>query len=45
MENSDAILKKGFKIVKSISIFPITNKTTNSFTVDGNAWMLLGWAK
>jgi len=30
MENSDAILKKGFKIVKSISIFPITNKTTNA---------------
>jgi hypothetical protein len=29
----------------STKIYSITNKTTNSFTVDGNAWMLLGWAK
>ena len=29
MVNSDTILKKGFKIVRSVSIFPITNKTTN----------------
>lgn len=26
-------------------IYSITNKTTTSFTVDGNAWMLLGWKK
>jgi hypothetical protein len=26
-------------------IYSITNKTTSSFTVDGNAWMLVGWKK
>lgn len=26
-------------------IYSITNKTVSSFTVDGNAWMLLGWVK
>jgi ubiquinone/menaquinone biosynthesis C-methylase UbiE len=29
MTNSVTILKNGFKILKNISIFPITNKTTN----------------
>ena len=29
MKNSVTILKNGFKILKNISIFPITNKTTN----------------
>ena len=29
MTNSVAILKNGFKILKNISIFTITNKTTN----------------
>lgn len=29
----------------SNKIYSITNKTTSSFTVDGNAWMLLGWTK
>jgi len=26
-------------------IYSITNKTPSSFTVDGNAWMLVGWKK
>lgn len=26
-------------------VYSITNKTPSSFTVDGNAWMLLGWKK
>jgi hypothetical protein len=26
-------------------IYSITNKTTTTFTVDGNAWMLVGWTK
>lgn len=29
----------------SNKLYSITNKTTSSFTVDGNAWILLGWTK
>jgi hypothetical protein len=29
----------------STKVYSITNKTTSSFTVDGNAWLLLGWKK
>ena len=29
----------------STKVYSITEKTISSFTVDGNAWMLLGWKK